>query len=119
MKHPLQCRCGTLRGLVDEPQSANRVVCYCKDCQAFAHFLGRDSEILDELGGSEVIQTLPKNVTFTQGVESLACIRLTEKGLLRWYAKCCNTPVGNTLGAYKMSFIGLVHTCLESSGAPL
>ena len=119
MKHPLQCRCGSIKGFVSDPQSANRVVCYCKDCQAFAHFLGRGGEILDERGGSDVIQTLPKNVTFTQGIEALACIRLTEKGLLRWYAGCCNTPIGNTLASYKISFIGLVHTCLETPDRPL
>jgi Family of unknown function (DUF6151) len=119
MKHPLQCRCGTIQGFVDNPQVANRVVCYCKDCQAFAHFLGRPGEILDELGGSDVIQVLPKNVTFTQGTQALACMRLTEKGLHRWYAGCCNTPIGNTLGSPKISFIGLVHTCLETPDRPL
>jgi len=119
MKHPLQCQCGTLKGFVDDPQRANRAVCYCNDCQAFAHFLGKSDEILDELGGSEVIQVLPRNVTFTQGTEALACMRLTGKGLLRWYAGCCNTPIGNTLDNFKISFIGLVHTCLETSGRPI
>jgi hypothetical protein len=119
MKHPLQCRCETLKGFVDDPQNANRGICYCKDCQAFAHFLGRAREILDPQGGTDVIQVLPKNITLTQGLESLACMRLTEKGLLRWYTACCNTPVGNTLANYKISFIGLVHNCLETDGVSL
>jgi hypothetical protein len=119
MVHPLQCRCGTLRGSVAEPRSANRAVCYCKDCQAFAHFLGRTNDVLDERGGSEVIQVLPKNVTVTQGIEKLASIRLTPKGLVRWYAGCCNTPVGNTLATPTFSFIGLVHTCLEKADVSL
>ncbi|HEY2678660.1 MAG TPA: DUF6151 family protein [Steroidobacteraceae bacterium] len=118
MQHPLQCRCGTLKGLVEDPQKANRGICYCKDCQAFAHFLERAHEILDERGGTDVIQVLPKNIVLTQGTEALACMRLTEKGLLRWYTVCCNTPVGNTLANYKISFIGLVHNCLEA-GVPL
>jgi hypothetical protein len=88
-----------LKGFVEIPQNANRGVCYCKDCQAFAHFLGKDGETLDERGGTDVTQVLPKNIAFTQGTEILACIRLTEKGLLRWYAGCCNTPVVNTQGA--------------------
>ena len=117
MQHPLQCRCGTIRGFVENPQRANRVVCYCKDCQAFARFLGRESETLDARGGSEVIQVIPKDVTFSQGVESLACVRLTEKGMIRWYAACCRTPIGNTLENFKISFIGLLHDCLET--APL
>ena len=110
----MQCRCGTIKGVVSNPRSANRAVCYCKDCQAFAHFLGRESEILDERGGSDVVQTLPKNVALTQGIEELACLRLTPKGLLRWYARCCSTPIGNTLWTPKFSFVGLVHTCLEN-----
>ena len=114
MSHPLQCSCGTLQGTLDNPQSGHRVVCYCRDCQAFAYFLGRADEILDERGGSDIVQVLPRNITFTQGVEKLACMRLTDKGLLRWYASCCHTPIGNTLATPKMSFIGLVHTCLES-----
>src|ERR1700693_203233 len=119
MNHPLQCRCGTLKGYVVHSAGVNRGVCYCRDCQAFAHFLGRPSEILDAQGGTDVIQTRPANVIFTQGREALACMRLTERGLLRWYAACCNTPVGNTLADHRVSFVGLVHSCLESPGASL
>jgi hypothetical protein len=119
MNHPLQCRCGTIQGVVENPRGANRVVCYCRDCQAFAYFLARESEILDERGGSEVIQILPKNLTLTQGLDALACMRLTERGLLRWYAPCCNTPIGNTLDTPKLSFVGLVHNCLEVAGRSL
>jgi hypothetical protein len=119
MNHPLQCQCGTLKGFVTNPRSASRVICYCKDCQAFAHFLGRPDEILDERAGSDVIQILPKDLTFTQGIDALACLRLKHKGLLRWYTNCCNTPIGNTLATPKISFVGLVHTCLENPDKPL
>jgi hypothetical protein len=119
MQHPLQCRCGTIKGWVSDTQSANRVVCYCRDCQAFARFLGQESETLDVQGGSEVVQTLPKNVTFTQGADALACMRLTDKGMVRWYAGCCKTPIGNTLENYKISFVGLLHNCLETPERPL
>jgi hypothetical protein len=117
--HPLQCKCGAIKGVVSNPRSANRAICYCKDCQAFARFLGQERETLDAQGGSDIIQILPKNVTFLQGVDSLACVRLSEKGMVRWYAACCNTPVGNTLANYKISFIGLLHNCLESMDHPL
>jgi len=119
MQHPLRCRCGTVSGWVKETRSANRAMCYCKDCQAFAYFLGQEKQILDERGGTDVIQILPQNLSFTQGIEALKCMRLTEKGLLRWYASCCNTPIGNTLANYKISFIGLVHNCLENTDKPL
>ena len=94
-------------------------MCYCRDCQAFAHFLGKADEMLDAQNGSQIIQTLPAYVTFTQGQEMLACMRLSPKGMLRWYCTCCNTPIGNTLDSPKISFIGLVHICLDSGGASL
>jgi Family of unknown function (DUF6151) len=119
MNHPLRCRCGTLKGYVDTSKPVNRAVCYCKDCQAFAHYLGRPSEILDSSGGTDVIQTVPAKVTFTQGRETLACMRLSEKGLVRWYASCCNTPIGNTAANYRLSFVGLIHNCLEAPPASL
>jgi hypothetical protein len=88
-------------------------VCYCTDCQAFARFLKREHEILDEIGGTRVVQTVPANIEFTEGIENLTCMRLTENGMLRWYAACCNTPIGNTLSTPNLSFIGLIHTCLS------
>jgi hypothetical protein len=104
-----------LQGQVHDPRNSNHAMCYCRDCQAFAHFLGRAGEVLDERGGSEVIQVLPRNVVFTQGADALACMRLTPKGLVRWYAGCCKTPIGNTLDTPKLSFIGLVNTCLKTA----
>lgn len=93
MNHPLRCRCGTLRGIVDHPEKVSRGVCYCKDCQAFAHFLGKPGDILDEMGGADVMATLPKHVTFTHGLEALVCMSLTETGMLRWYTSHINSSV--------------------------
>lgn len=96
----------------------NKCVCYCADCQAFAHFLNRN-KILDKLGGTNILQTIPKNVTFTEGTENLACMRLTPNGLLRWYAACCNTAIGNTSPNFKISIVGLIHNCLSlEPGSP-
>ena len=109
--HRLACTCGRLTGEVDAAVT-NRGVCYCKDCQAFAHFLGRADEILEARGGTDIVQTAPQALRFTGGLESLACVRLTRGGLMRWYAACCNTPIGNTSPNYRLSFVGLVHMCL-------
>src|SRR5262245_23842907 len=117
MSYSLRCRCGRVKGVIADGADANHALCYCKDCQAFAHFLGCAKEVLDERGGSDIVQVLPKSITFTQGTDALACMRLTPKGLMRWYASCCNTPIGNTLATPKLSFIGLVHDCLESPDA--
>lgn len=119
MAHAISCDCGRLTGALSEQAVVNRCVCYCADCQAFARFLKRENEILDGLGGTDVIQTAQANVTFGEGKENLACMRLTPRGLLRWYAKCCNTPIGNTPADFRVSFVGLVHNCLERGGRSL
>lgn len=115
MHHPLRCRCGTIRGHVRLPATTGRAICYCKDCQSYARFLGRAEDILDEAGGSDVVATLPRQVRFEQGLESLACMSLSEGGILRWYADCCKTPIGNTPRNYKTSYVGLLHSCLSSA----
>jgi hypothetical protein len=119
MNHSIRCHCGKLKGTLNRNQAVNRCVCYCADCQAFARFLNREHEILDEMGGTSIIQTLPANISFTEGIERLSCMRLTANGLLRWYAACCNSPIGNTPPTPNLSFIGLIHTCLGSDPALL
>ncbi|HVY63408.1 MAG TPA: DUF6151 family protein [Gammaproteobacteria bacterium] len=107
---PLQCRCGTVRAVAHgvTPQIGNRCVCYCDDCQAFIRFLGRTADVLDANGGTDVFQLSPARIEFTAGRERVACMRLTPKGLARWYASCCNTPIGNTMAAAGLPFVGLV-----------
>jgi hypothetical protein len=104
----LRCRCGEVRARVTNasPKTVNRVVCYCEDCQAFAHRLGR-ADLLDSHGGSDIVQIAPATLTFLQGQHRIVGLRLTPKGLFRWYANCCNTPVGNTLTP-AIPFVGLV-----------
>jgi hypothetical protein len=69
------------------------------------------------MGGTDVVATLPSCVQLTGGLDALACMSLTEKGLLRWYASCCRTPIGNTMGDYRFPYVGLVHSCLGSPAA--
>lgn len=119
MTHPIRCHCGKLKGTFNHHREVNRCVCYCADCQAFARFLKREHEILDDRGGTSIIQTIPANISFTEGIEYLACMRLTANGLLRWYATCCYTPIGNTPPTLNLSFIGLIHTCLSADRTSL
>ncbi|WAL59102.1 DUF6151 family protein [Thermocoleostomius sinensis] len=114
MTHSIRCNCGKLKGTLNRNANVNRCICYCADCQAFARFLKRENEILDERGGTSIIQTIPANVTFAEGIENLRCMRLTANGLLRWYAACCNTPIGNTPPNLNPPFIGLIDNCLSS-----
>lgn len=104
----LRCRCGEVRAHVTEasPRTVNRVVCYCADCQAFAHQIGR-ADLLDAKGGSDIVQVAPDAITFTQGRDRIVGLRLSPKGLYRWYASCCNSPVGNTMTP-ALPFVGFL-----------
>lgn len=112
MEHLIQCRCTQLQGKLSRPVRLTRTLCYCQDCQVFAHFLRQQHSILNPQGGTDIIQTLPCYIHFTKGIEHLSCVRLSPAGLMRWYASCCNTPIGNTLADHKKSFVGLIHCCL-------
>lgn len=117
MNIALRCRCGKLRGQVIGARVAARAVCYCKDCQAYARFLA--TPVLDPSGGTEVAAALPAAVRFDQGLEQLACMSLGPKGLYRWYASCCRTPIGNTPRDPRTSYVGLVRACLDAPDAEL
>jgi hypothetical protein len=118
MNHPLRCRCGKLQGHVVPSTVAARAICYCKDCQAYARFIGAPG-VADQDGGTEVIASLPQHVRFTAGLDLLACMSLSEHGLLRWYASCCNTPIGNTPRHPKLPYVGLIHSCLEGGSSTI
>ena len=111
--HQLSCRCGSVRGHIRDGRPSNRVRCFCRDCQAFAAHLGAEATVLDAHGGTEILQVSQARLVFDTGLGELACLRLSPTGLLRWYAGCCNTPIGNTLPNPKVSLIGLVHSCLD------
>jgi hypothetical protein len=109
----LRCRCGTLRGSASGISAAagSRAVCYCDDCQIYALHLGLP-DVLDERGGTDACMVTPAQVTITAGSEQLRCLRLSPKGLYRWYAACCNTPIGNTVNA-RLPVLILVHSCMD------
>jgi hypothetical protein len=104
----------------------NRVVCHCDDCQAFLHHIDR-ADLLDEHGGSDIVQVAPSTVSFDRGSELVTALRLSPKGIYRWYASCCKTPLGNTLTP-QLPFVGIVtelfqqapsaRPCDEVFGAP-
>ena len=88
-------------------RTISRVVCYCDDCQAFLHHLGR-ADLLDARGGAEIIQVSPAALELDRGTEHVTGLRLGPKGLYRFYASCCKTPLGN-LASPAIPFIGLSH----------
>lgn len=113
----LKCRCGAVQGVARNvsADTGTRIVCYCDDCQAFARYLDQEDTVLDEYGGTDIFQITPAQVEITQGAELIRCMRLTEKGLFRWYTACCKTPIGNTLSA-GVPFVGIIHNFMDDDG---
>ena len=114
MDVPLACRCGAFRGkLLDvTPRSSNRATCYCDDCQCFALHVGAEGT-LDARGGTELFQVSSGRLVIEQGHDHLAAVRLSPKGMVRWYAACCRTPIGNTVLKPRLPFIGVIHTIVD------
>ena len=112
---PLRCRCGRVRGVASEvsPSSGFRFVCYCKDCQAFAHFLERP-EVLDPAGGTDIFQMAPGRVKLTAGTDALRCVRLSSNTrVLRWYTDCCRTPIGNTADRPGFPIVAVIRSFMD------
>lgn len=97
MQHPrhLSCSCGAMTWHIPAKAEGTRLICHCTDCAAYARHLGRE-DYLDN-GGTELFQCLPDDIVFDTGKEHLEMLRLSQSGLYRWYAGCCNTPIANTL----------------------
>lgn len=102
----LACRCGQVEGRIDPQRAYVRASCYCRDCRAFARWLG-GAELLDTAGGSDIVAMAPDGLHITRGFEKLACMSLGPHGLLRWYASCCRTPLGNVPRDAKLYYLGV------------
>lgn len=110
----LRCRCGKVQGEVDPERAYARGTCYCKDCQAYARFLG-EPELVDSKGGTDVVPMSPDGVRITIGVENVTCMSLSERGVLRWYTSCCRTPLGNTPRDPKVAYVGMATACFDAA----
>lgn len=106
---PLTCACGTFKAVIRgaTAKNGNHVMCYCVDCQAAPRHLGHAERILDDQGGTDLYHTQPSRYDILEGAALLAAMRLGPKGLNRWYATCCNTPVATTPGEPKFSLVGV------------
>ena len=104
------CRCGdvNLRIAVPRRAAGTRITCFCADCQTAAHLHQDGEDMLNAAGGTDIWQTTPDRITITDGIENLEVLRLSPKGLFRWHAACCGTPLLNTLPNLKLPFSGIV-----------
>jgi len=92
----LSCSCREVRGLVSDvaPNTVNRVICYCDDCQAFLHKIER-ADLLDGQGGTDIVQFAPASVSFVQSIRPLAgTARLVALSLLLTGCAALETGVG-------------------------
>jgi len=110
----LKCSCGAVKGTLEVvPKSFFHVHCLCRDCQRFAKHLSNSNNILDEHGGTELLQTYPKFMKITEGKENIGGIQLNKNGLYRWHTTCCNMPMANTMNSSKIPFVGIPVTFME------
>ncbi len=113
---PLRCRCGRVQGEVGTRGTYARATCYCNDCRAYAQWLGVPG-LLDAAGGVDVVAMAPSQLRFTAGADQVACMSWSERGIHRWYAACCRTPLGNTPRDPRVHYVGLSTACMEGAGA--
>lgn len=57
----------------------------------------------------------PNKVKIDAGAVHMRPMRLTSKGVLRWYAACCDTPLFNTMATPKLPFVGVLTDRLEKT----
>lgn len=104
------CACGSVTGKLEGPgpRVGDHVVCHCTDCQAFAESLGAADRTLDEHAGTALYQGRCATMRLASGRDELACMHLTDKPTLRWYARCCKTPMFNTYKNGRVPYITVV-----------
>ena len=109
----IQCDCGSFEArLSGMPKNTpGRLVCYCDDCQVYLKRLGR-AEILDTWGGTEIVPVYPNEFEIVKGFEHLQCNKIHSKGLERWSASCCNSPIGNTKVGFP--WVGILNTAYQA-----
>ena len=117
MSIPLRCRCGQVQGVIGTGRTYVRATCYCKHCRAFAQWLGSPG-LLDAAGGVDVVAMAPSQVRITAGEAQVACMSLSERGIHRWYAACCRTPLGNMARNPAIHYVGMSTACMvDADGA--
>lgn len=106
-----RCRCGSVTGSLHHRPYIDRhfhAICHCRDCQAFPHLLGCAEQVLDANGGTAILGVSPAAFRIDTGHDELAVIRLSEKGLLRWHTRCCDTPIGHTASSRSLPHLGII-----------
>ena len=104
---PFACRCGTVTGTLQDvrPSEGTHVICHCNACARAMALSGLGDEAQD---GVDLWQTTPDRIEIATGADHLVPVRLSPKGLFRWTAKCCDTPMFNTFSGPGLPFTGVL-----------
>lgn len=114
---PMQCSCGAFKARLKRPRSTLRVVCYCRDCQSYSHYLTTYApQALDRQGGTEVIAVAPEHLKLEQGVEQLRCMSLSARGTYRWYTHCCGSAVAVIPRQARLAHVSIAASALRDAG---
>ena len=116
------CECGAVSGtlLGAGPDQGDHVICHCTDCQDLTHYLGHAGRVLDDHGGTSLYQSRCARMRIDTGRDRLACIHMTDKPTLRWYASCCGMPLFNSYANGRIPYITTqVAACDPSARAAL
>ena len=108
------CRCGAVRGAIEKatPREGDYVVCHCTDCQAFADRFDAGDRVFGNDAGTLLYQSRCARLRIEHGLGELRCLHLTDKPTLRWYARCCDTPLFNSFRTGKIPYVTtLVGNC--------
>eukprot|EP00035_Acanthoeca_spectabilis_P025725 m.459614 g.459614 ORF g.459614 m.459614 type:complete len:235 (-) comp21791_c0_seq1:161-865(-) len=100
-----RCTCGKVTIEAVVPASSHvfeqpTIHCACRDCVDFARWVANRSasatSFVDETSDSvNKIQFFRTDITITSGKEEVRACKLNAKAhLYRYYAACCNTPLG-------------------------
>ena len=97
------CDCKTLRGTLKgaSPSNGARVECFCHDCRAAEVFAGQPDPAP---GPVQLYQTVPFRVHIEAGADQLAPFSFSDKGPLRWQARCCGATMFLTARSPKLCF---------------
>lgn len=110
----LCCDCGAIKGQCQlKKHHYTRVTCFCNDCQNYAQWLNHPAT-LDSFYGTDIIQVPLFSIKITEGKAYLQPMRLTPTGIIRWYCRCCHTPIANTVSA-NLPLAGLITDFIQSN----
>lgn len=69
--------------------------------------------MLDDLGGVQLFNFRGSALTIAAGQEHIACLHMTDRPVLRWYASCCETPLFNSYATTRIPFFDIFREVLE------